>query len=130
MNELLKSAIVAWDNNGCKEAFEAVVKASYEGANCQPKFVHDCDRCLFLGHDHDMDLYICVNKLGWVKPENANMSSMILRQGNHGSDYFSYFAPEAFSYAEDFIEKMKGHQPAYITLLGLAKELGLYKGKF
>ena len=54
-----------------------------------PKHTHDCDSCTYLGSlrshtngNNVIDCYICLN-------ENPNMSSIIGRFSNEGSDYAS-----------------------------------------
>ena len=66
-----------------------------------PQFIHDCDRCIFLGRWHgsvyngeeakDYDLYVCVHR------GNRNLDSWLARYGNHGSEYLSSHPPEAFA---------------------------------
>jgi hypothetical protein len=45
----------------------------------KPKFKHDCDKCIFLGHYDGADLYQC------------NDTSGIARYGNKGPQYISDF---------------------------------------
>lgn len=67
----------------------------------QPQFVHDCDRCIFLGRwrgraygylpETEYDLYVCVNR------GHRPLDSWLARYGNHGSEYLSSHPPEAFA---------------------------------
>jgi hypothetical protein len=132
MNELLKTAVAAWIAKGNEETFKAMVRTSYESIDQKPKFSHDCDQCLFFGHEYDQDLYICVNKHDWKRSKNHNLDSMLLRCGNSGPDYFSYHAPESVAWPPpgEWFETMKKNQPGYVELLNLAKQVGLYTGAY
>jgi len=44
----------------------------------QPKFIHDCDNCIFLGIYEEYDLYYCDNE-----------PTIIARYGDNGPDYMS-----------------------------------------
>ena len=49
-----------------------------------PKFKHDCDKCQFLGTEHNHDLYICASRMiPGLGP------SVVARFGNEGPDYTS-----------------------------------------
>lgn len=45
----------------------------------QPKFVHDCEACVYLGEHEGEDLYYCAKSI----------QTVIARYGNEGSDYMS-----------------------------------------
>jgi hypothetical protein len=47
----------------------------------KPKFTHDCDRCAFLGHYHNHDLYACAR--------NGKIDTVIARYGDKGPEYAS-----------------------------------------
>lgn len=51
----------------------------------QPKFEHDCDRCVFLGHALDADLYFCLSA-----------PTVIARYSSWESDYISGMALVGF----------------------------------
>jgi hypothetical protein len=44
-------------------------------------FTHDCDKCTFLGHYFDHDVYVCKTEI--------SRGSIIARFGNEGSEYAS-----------------------------------------
>ncbi len=46
----------------------------------EPRYNHDCDKCQFLGHHKDADVYLCKGFLG---------RTMILRYSSECSDYCS-----------------------------------------
>jgi hypothetical protein len=46
----------------------------------KPKYIHDCDKCVFLGHLLDRDIYFC---------KKGNSPTIILRYGNDGPEYLS-----------------------------------------
>lgn len=48
----------------------------------QPKFQHDCNKCEFLGHYYDHDVYIC-------EREEFPRSSVVARYGDDGPAYAS-----------------------------------------
>lgn len=48
----------------------------------EPRYEHDCDECIFLGHHNKYDLYVCVNL------ENEIFNTTIARYGKDGN-YFS-----------------------------------------
>lgn len=48
-----------------------------------PRFIHDCDRCLFLGKDNDHDYYICIGDYFEATP------TLLARFGNEGHEYLS-----------------------------------------
>jgi len=47
-----------------------------------PKFLHDCSCCTFLGHENDHDLYFC-EQAPWGFP------TVIARYGSEGPEYES-----------------------------------------
>ena len=59
----------------------------------KPKFKHDCDKCLFLGHYRGYDCYICPNK---------DNGTLVARNGNDGTQYASVplFCFEAIIHSE------------------------------
>lgn len=95
-----------------------------------PRFRHDCDNCLFFGQCGELDLYVCLNKHNWKRPENSNIDSMLLRAGNVPSNYYSFHPPEAFADPKDFVKQMEKSYPEYIELLKRYKEAGFYRGNF
>ena len=48
----------------------------------KPLFIHDCDRCIFLGTYKNEDLYFCV-------AGNMGLDTVIARYGNKGYEYTS-----------------------------------------
>lgn len=60
------------------------------------KFIHDCDRCIFLGpfenrSGNHIDLHYCPD------PRRPSLSSLIGRYGDECSHYASSMPPEAFA---------------------------------
>lgn len=72
-----------------------------------PKYVHDCDVCVFLGNFEDMDLYVCRGESGG--------GTYVARQSDQDSDYISGVA---------FVGKV----PAITRAYELAKDKGLNLG--
>jgi hypothetical protein len=54
----------------------------------KPKFQHDCDKCEFLGHYFDHDVYVCLPQ-GFESCEGATAGSIIARHGDDGPEYAS-----------------------------------------
>ena len=50
-------------------------------SNTYPRFTHDCDRCVFLGHQDDHDHYYCASDFGGA--------TIIARYDDDGPDYVS-----------------------------------------
>lgn len=50
----------------------------------KPEFVHDCDKCRFLGHHFGCDVYVCNEGGG-----DSLAPSIIARHGNEGQEYAS-----------------------------------------
>jgi len=46
----------------------------------KPRFQHDCDKCIFLGHFNEHDVYFC---------PKSNGGSLLARYGDDGPDYAS-----------------------------------------
>lgn len=46
-----------------------------------PTFVHDCERCTFLGHERRHDLYFCT--------QGGIAKTIIARYGDDGPEYMS-----------------------------------------
>lgn len=97
-----------------------------------PTFKHDCDHCLFLGtvrtkeqsYGGVYDLYWCPDR------EHPNLSSVIARHGNEGSEYGSMHPPEAFSGPEEVIATWKKHERPYVFAMARAVKAGIYNGEF
>lgn len=99
----------------------------------KPFHTHDCDRCIYLGsillswkdhgkHNPDMvDCYWCDSK------GIPNMSSIIGRFGNEGSEYVCSLPPECFADGRE--EYFKHAERWYLFALFRATELGLYKNE-
>ncbi len=47
----------------------------------KPRFVHDCERCEFLGSENSRDLYFCT--------QGRELPTVIARFGDDGPDYSS-----------------------------------------
>lgn len=74
----------------------------------EPKFTHDCNECVFLGHEDNHDLYWCGESI----PFNW---TVIARYGDGGPDYTS---------GAVFAKEGEGGIP----LLFRAKQLAIEKG--
>lgn len=74
-----------------------------------PRFVHDCERCVFLGIELQHDLYICPPHEEWRR------ASVVARYGDEGPDYTS----SPVEYAD--------YHPLLGIALRLARERGLVK---
>jgi hypothetical protein len=54
----------------------------------EPRFTHDCSRCIFLGRWQHYDLYYCAQMFG----ETDRLPTVIARYGHSGPDYASGLA--------------------------------------
>lgn len=59
-----------------------------------PRFIHDCETCVYLGHYKHADLYICNIRPVCIAP------SLIARLGDEDSDYCA--SHPAWCFAEGF----------------------------
>lgn len=50
----------------------------------EPRYLHDCNRCVFLGQYKEFDLYVCPKTTG-----NTTIATMVARHGSDGPDYLS-----------------------------------------
>ena len=96
----------------------------YASSLRRPRFVHDCDRCIFLGGStieggRPADFYWCPDR------KSESMSSMIARYGDEGREYLSSSPPEAFADPLYLLQKRKW----YRTLLRRAHRASLYANK-
>jgi hypothetical protein len=82
-------------------------------SNVKPRFIHDCEQCVFLGQDEEHDFYFC--------PSPSGFHTVIARFGSDGPDYAS-----GLEIAEA-VEKREGPNSAYslVKALKLARERGL-----
>ena len=112
----------------------------------KPRYQHDCDRCVFLGHivypsprstwkgdwpnqtlvkawtvDEHADLYCCMSE----KPEDAETlgRSLIARHSSKGSDYAS--CPHNLVRRDYFKNELSSHGPAVIAAYWFAVAKGL-----
>lgn len=100
-----------------------------------PMFIHDCDRCIFLGHvktkdqsyGGEWDLWWCPKD---SVPGAANTSSVICRYGNEGHEYSSSLPPECFAEPELVIALARQHERPYILNMAMAVKAGLYHGPY
>lgn len=94
-------------------------------------YKHDCNKCIHLYSSNDteyvldsfFDIYWCKN------PRYPNLDSVIARYGNKNYEYISTHPPEAFA-DPDPDHYVKQENNWYRLALKLAKEKGLYKGKY
>lgn len=47
-----------------------------------PRYEHDCDECIFIGHRGKTDIYLCLNP-------SPHEHTIIFRHSDEGSDYAS-----------------------------------------
>lgn len=59
-----------------------IALARMASLDAEPRFQHDCDKCMFLGQVDEYDLYRCEN------PKNP-FQSHIARSGSEGPSYMS-----------------------------------------
>jgi len=78
----------------------------------KPRFQHDCDNCIFIGHFHNHDVHIC--------PHDSLVGSFVIaRYGNDAPDYAS--APTCVIKA--ILEDKESKEDEYVKafLAGLEK---------
>ena len=56
--------------------------------NKTPRYIHDCDNCVFLGTYYSYDLYCCVSN------DEDIPSTIVVRYNNNGPDYYSCYISE------------------------------------
>lgn len=94
----------------------------------KPKFTHDCERCVFLGHvksrlepedesQEAIDIYWCKS------PRIQSLDSVIGRYSCDGPDYYSSHPPEAFAGPEEYLARAGRW---YLFALVQAARKGLY----
>lgn len=95
------------NENDCEAAFLQMVEKGDTADVGRPRYTHDCDKCVFLGHydqnEQKRDLYFCL--------QTGNLPTVIARFGNEGYSYGSGL----FNTGED-------------TALGTAEKLARMKG--
>lgn len=105
-------------NNEHVSEFVKFVRRTYFG---KPRFIHDCDGCIFLGSLYQYDLYFCP----------SSYPTIILRFGNDGPEYSSGLMFAQFDYInrmthnkdnDDLLNRMF----AYRHALCCCYERGLY----
>jgi len=75
-----------------------------------PKFKHDCEKCIFLGHYNEKDLYFC--------DQNSTNPTLIQRYSDDSGDYFS-----AIAIVNDSL--VQSISPDLRVAFLIARELGL-----
>jgi len=67
-----------------------------------PRYQHDCDTCIFLGRECEIDIYICNHQ------DDCRMASLLGRYGNECSEYMSSLQPFCFSGPENYLHDAQG----------------------
>jgi hypothetical protein len=63
--------------------------------NKTPRYIHDCDNCVFLGTYYSYDLYCCVSNIEYNKRNDEDIpSTIVVRYSNDGPDYSSCYISE------------------------------------
>lgn len=89
------------------------------GEQDSPTHTHDCARCKFLGSNHTIDIYWCINE------RNKRLTSIIGRYDSGSSEYASFQPPCVYIDNNAFLELIESF-PWYRTALKLAEAQGLY----
>lgn len=93
-----------------------------------PKYIHDCEKCLFLGQhecvegnvNHTIDIWWCKND------SHPALTSILGRFGDDGSEYYSSHPPKAMADPHHYLNMMNEYDCWYITALELAEKKDLY----
>lgn len=77
------------------DLFEFLEEDNFKFRQSKPKFKHDCDKCKFLGHFLDHDVYICnemrtsiIARFGDDPEENASTELKVLKQQITDPDHY------------------------------------------
>lgn len=73
---------------GCSTDWHAIVGKPGQDT---PRWLHDCDACVYLGRHEKLDLWVCPH------PSNPHLASIMAREGDHGAAYAATHPPEAFA---------------------------------